>query len=444
MNALSYKWYNADQLVGDKTMKEHLRFSVCFWHTFLGTGADPFGPGTATRTWPTSFPLDNYDECLKLCKQRVDAAFEFFTKLGVPYYCFHDRDVAPEMKTIEESNKLLEAVTDYMKEKQTATGMKLLWGTACLFKNKRYMYGAATNPDLAVFAHAAAQVKKTMEVSVKLGAENFVFWGGREGFSSALNTNCRKELDHAAAFFKMASDYKKKLGSSMTLLIEPKPKEPMKHQYDYDAMTTIAFLKQYGLDTEYKLNIEPNHTQLAGHGYAHDIMMATDFEMLGSIDANAGLEDLGWDTDCYTTDVKHSTEVMRYLLRSGGLKTGGLNFDCKVRRESTDLEDMFIATIASMDTWAKGLLTAHKIKEEGTMDGILKRRYESWDADLGQEVEAGNCSFETLEKYAMKTGEPKQASGKQELYEATFNQAIWTLTEPVPKRRKLAGEGSTK
>jgi len=430
-NPLAFKYYDANKVVAGKPMKDHMRFAVCWWHTFRGQGADPFGPGTASRPWPTDDDfnacLNDYQKVLRLCRERVDAAFEFFTKLGVNYYCFHDRDVAPELETIEKSNRLLDQVTDYMLQKQRQTGVKLLWGTANLFSHKRYMCGAMTNPDLAVYAHAAAQVKKAMEVTVKLGGENYVFWGGREGFQSALNTNPRKELDHAAAFFKMAVAWKKQLGSKMQLLIEPKPKEPMKHQYDYDAQTTISFLRTYGLEKDYKLNIEPNHTQLAGHGYAHDIYMGVYFEMLGSIDANSGEPDLGWDTDCFTVDVKHTTEVMRYVLMQGGIAPGGFNFDCKVRRESTDLEDLFISTISSMDTWAKGLLTAVDIADTGKMDGMLESRYKSWKSYQGQEVEQGRSSFESLDQLARRNVEPPQTSGKQELFEQTFNSHIWQL-----------------
>jgi len=422
----AFKYYNPDQVVMGRKMKDHLRFSVCFWHTFKGTGVDPFGEGTYARPWPMDSPMQNYDLTLRLCKQRVDAAFEFFTKLGVGYYTFHDVDVAPEMNTIQESHRLLDDVTDYMLMKQAATGVKLLWGTANLFSNKRYMCGAASNPDFLVYARAAAQVRKAMEVTVKLGGLNYVFWGGREGFTSALNTDCKLELDHMAEFFKMAVRWKNELGSRMTLLLEPKPKEPMKHQYDYDAMTTIAFLKHYGLDNEFKLNIEPNHTMLAGHAYSHDIMMASRYDMLGSIDANSGEPDLGWDTDNFTLNVQYTTEVMRYVLMMGGIAPGGLNFDAKVRRESTDLEDIFIAHVASMDAWAKGLLSAVHLIEEGKLDRMLAKRYESWKKEpLARSVEKGSSSFQELEQFA--TANPsKQISGKQELFESTFHSAIWS------------------
>jgi len=422
----TYKYYNPEQMVMGRKMKDHLRFSVCFWHTFRGTGADPFGEGTYARPWPMECPKQNYELSLDLCKQRVDAAFEFFTKLGVEFYTFHDVDVAPEMRTIEESHRLLDDVTDYMLMKQNVTGVKLLWGTANLFTNKRYMCGAATNPDFLVYARAAAQVRKAMEVTVKLGGSNYVFWGGREGFSSSLNTDCRQELDHLAEFFKMAVRWKSELGSQMTLLIEPKPKEPMRHQYDYDAMTSIAFLKHYGLDSEFKLNIEPNHTMLAGHAYSHDIMMASSYQLLGSIDANTGEPDLGWDTDNFTMSVVHTTEVMRYVLKMGGLAPGGLNFDAKVRRESVDLEDIFIAHVASMDAWAQGLLCAAKLAKDGKLDAMLGERYASWKSEpLARAVEQGKSSFHELEQFA-KANPSKQISGKQELFDLTFNGVIWS------------------
>jgi xylose isomerase len=367
-------------------------------------------------------------ELLEACKQRIDAAFEFFVKLGVEYYTFHDRDVAPELETIEETNALLDILSDYMLQKQKETGVKLLWGTANLFSHPRYANGAATNPDPLVYAQAAAQVKQAMKVTHKLGGQGYVFWGGREGYASLLNTDLRKELDHMAQFFKMAIQWKHKLGASFQFYIEPKPREPCKHQYDYDAQTVIGFLHTYGLAQDFKLNIEPNHTTLAGHQYDHDIQMAAAFDMLGSIDCNTGDELLGWDTDQFLTDERKATQVMHTLLKMGGFKTGGLNFDCKVRRESTDLEDLFIAHIGSMDTFAKGLLNAAHILSSGRLPKMVEARYAGWNQGFAQSVELGKSSFEELEKVAEKQGQPKQTSGKQELFEMVFNEELVAAT----------------
>lgn len=414
-NSLVYKHYDAKKVVMGKTMEEWLRFSVCFWHTFRGTGADPFGFPTLFRPW------DDGSDSMANAKRRLRAAFEFFTKLGVKYYTFHDRDVAPEGATLAESNKNLDEITDLALELQKKTGVKLLWATCNLFANSRYMNGAGSNPNADILAYAAAQVKKGLEVAKKLGAENFVFWGGREGYHTILNTNVLTELTNMASFFKMAAAYKKKIGFTGPLLIEPKPKEPSKHQYDYDAMTVIGFLKHFGLENDYKLNIEPNHTTLAGHSYEHDIVMSSAFGMLGSIDSNTGSPDLGWDTDQFPMDVKNATMVMKTVLEQNGIQPGGLNFDCKVRRESTDLKDMFISHIGAMDTFARGLEIAAKILTDGVIPRQVRERYSSYDTGVGQKINKVQTSFEELEEYIMKKGEPEVASGRQEHYESMLN-----------------------
>lgn len=410
-----YRHYNPKQVVMGRTMEDWLRFSVCFWHTFRGTGADPFGFPTLIRPW------DDGSNSMENARRRLRAAFEFLTKLGVKYWTFHDRDIAPEGATLAETNKNLDEISDLALELQQKTGVKLLWATSNLFAHPRYMNGAASNPDARIFAYAAAQVKKCLEIAKKLGAENFVFWGGREGYHTLLNTDILQEQNHLASFFRMAADYKKKIGFTGTLLIEPKPKEPSKHQYDYDAMTVIAFLKTYGLDKEFKLNIEPNHTTLAGHGYEHDIAMASAFGMLGSVDSNTGSPDLGWDTDQFPMDIKNCTQVMRIILEQGGLAPGGLNFDCKVRRESTELKDMFIAHIGAMDSFARALKCAARIKEEGVFAKHVQERYSSYASGIGQKIDQGTTSFEELEKYTLENGEPVASSGQQEHYETMMN-----------------------
>lgn len=390
------------------------RRTCSYWHTFRGSGLDPFGAPTLIRAW------DDGSDSVENAKRRLDVAFEFFTKLGNEYWTFHDRDVAPEGRDLAESNAILEEVTDYALEKQKETGVKLLWGTANLFSNPRYMNGAGTNPDFHTFAYAAAQVKKAMEVTVKLGGINYVFWGGREGYQSVLNTDVRRELDHAAEFFKMAVAHKKDLGSDMQLLIEPKPREPTKHQYDYDAQTVMSFLQYYGLQDDFKLNIEPNHTTLAGHDYEHDLMMASRYGMLGSVDSNTGDPLLGWDTDQFPMNFHQATLAMLIVLNQGGLAPGGLNFDAKVRRESTDTEDMFIAHVGAMDTFARGLRNAAKVLEEGVLPGMVTDRYSTWDSAGGAKVEAGESSFAEMEALALENGEPPVKSGKQEKYERIF------------------------
>lgn len=413
--SLVFKHYNASEVIKGKTMEEWLRFSVCFWHTFRGTGADPFGFPTLERPW------DDGSNSIDNAKRRLRASFEFFSKLGVKFWTFHDRDIAPEGDTLKESSETLDEIVDLAAELQKKTGVKLLWATCNLFSHPRYMNGAATNPDAHVVAYAAAQVKKGLDIALKLGAENYVFWGGREGFHSLLNTSVRAELDHMAAFFKMAIAYKKKIGFKGVFLIEPKPKEPSKHQYDYDAMTVIGFLRSYGLEKEIKLNIEPNHTTLAGHAYEHDIVMASAYNLLGSIDANTGSPDLGWDTDQFPMDIKHCTMVMKVVLEQGGIAPGGLNFDCKVRRESTDLKDMFIAHVGAMDSMARALRVAARILEDGVIPRYVKERYSSFDSGIGAKIASGEATLEDCQKYIEEHGEPQRVSGQQEHFENMLN-----------------------
>lgn len=381
-------------------------------------GSDPFGVGTRSLFWDDG--TDSVENALKRCR----AAFEIFTKLGVQYYCFHDRDVSPEGATLEETNANLDKVSDELLRLQKETGVKLLWGTANMFSHPRFQNGASTNPDAHVVAHAAAQVKKAMEVTKKLGGENYVFWGGREGYMCHLNTDVRRELDHMGAFFKAVVAYKKKIGFDGQLLIEPKPREPTKHQYDYDAQTVIGFLKHYGLDQDFKLNIEPNHTTLAGHDFEHDVWVASKFGMLGSIDSNTGDTLLGWDTDQFITDVKQATLMMKVVLEQGGLAPGGLNFDCKVRRESSDMEDLFISHVQAMDVLAHGLLNAAKILEAGELPKMVSDRYASFDSGIGKKFEDGEATLEDLAAYAATNGYPEQRSGKQELYESVLQRYI--------------------
>jgi xylose isomerase len=414
---MSFRYYNADEVIMGKPMKEWCRFAICWWHTFNGgMGRDPFSfDKTHVRDWDKDDSLDTW-------LTRVDVAFEFFQKCGVEYYCFHDTDVAPQGNSQEEFFKNLDIITDKMLEKQKETGIKLLWCTQNMFSHIRFKDGASTSPDLNVFAYACNQTKKSLDINKKLGGENHVFWGGREGFACPLNTNVRKELDHMAAFMKMAVDYKKKIGiPDCQFLIEPKPREPTTHQYDYDAQTVIGFLKTYGLDKDFKVNIEPNHTTLAGHDYEHDLRMASAFDFLGSIDCNAGQPYLGWDTDEFPSDPRKALLCMLIVVNQGGIAPGGNNFDCKLRRESTDLEDMFVAHVGGMDCLARGLRAAARLKADGKVDKFLKDRYSSWDADIGKKIEGGNSSLEEVAEFAKTCGEPKQISGKQEWLEALIN-----------------------
>jgi len=412
-NSLAFRHYDSTRVIGGKTMAEHLRFSVAAWHTFCGTGSDPFGSATTARPWKTP-------------EERVDAAFEFFTRLGVTYYCFHDRDLSPEGGNLAETQRNLEKVCRHALDLEKVTGVKLLWGTANLFSHPRYMCGAATNPDPLVFAHAASQVKRMLEMTHMLGGENYVFWGGREGYDTLLNTDIKREQEHMAAFLHMAADYAREIGFTGQLLIEPKPKEPTKHQYDYDVATVIAFLKTHGLADRFKLNVEANHANLAGHSFHHEIALASAHGLLGSIDANRGDLLLGWDTDQFPTDVNEVVGVMLVLLDQGGIAPGGLNFDAKVRRASPDLEDLFDAHIGGMDTFALALKIAHQMKEDGVLSGFIKERYSGYDSGIGKEIETGTANFRRLEQYALETGEPQLRSGRQEKLENLVNQYLFS------------------
>lgn len=415
---LAFRHYDADAIVEGKTMREHLRFATCYWHTFRGTGADPFGSATLHRSW------DDGSDSLDNARRRVDAAFELFGKLGVPFYCFHDRDVAPEGADLASTNRHLDAVVAHLKKAQEQTGVRLLWGTANLFSHPRYMHGAATSPDAAVFAHAAAQVKKAMEVTLELGGENYVFWGGREGYHTLYNTDMSRELDHLARFFHLAVAHKKAIGFEGQFLIEPKPREPTKHQYDFDAAACLNFLRQYDLLDHFKLNIETNHATLAAHTMLHELSYASAQGALGSVDANQGDMLLGWDTDQFPTDVYLTTQVMLVVLAQGGLAPGGLNFDAKVRRESTDPVDLFHAHIGGMDTFARGLKIAASLRADGVLDELIRRRYASYDDGLGKRIEAGETDFAELERIALGQGEPSVASGRQEMIENLINDYI--------------------
>jgi len=416
-NFFAFKYYDADKVVGGKTMRDWLKFAVCYWHTFRGVGSDPFGPGTIKRPW------EDGSNSVDMAKKRMDVAFEFFGKLGNPYWAFHDRDIAPEGATLAESHKNLDILVAHAKQWQASSGVKLLWGTTNLFSNPRFMNGGATNPDANVVAYAAAQVKKAMEVTHELGGEGYVFWGGREGYMSLLNTDMKRELDHFGRFLQLAVDYKKEIGFTGTLLIEPKPKEPTKHQYDFDSATVMGFLRTYGLEKEYQINVEANHATLAGHTFEHDLEIASRYGQLGSIDANVGDAQLGWDTDQFNMDINSTTQAMLVVMNQGGLPVG-INFDAKVRRESTDVDDMFIAHIGGMDAFARGLINASKIIEDGTKADWIKKRYSSFDSGIGADFEAGKVGFKELEKFALENGEPKQISGQQEKYEVLMNQYI--------------------
>ncbi|PQO34667.1 xylose isomerase [Bremerella cremea] len=415
-NPLAFRWYNPDEVVEGKTMKEHFRFSVVYWHTFRGTGSDPFGPGTAVRPWDDG--TDSLDNAIK----RVKVAFEFIEKLGAPYYAFHDRDVAPEGANLTETYKNFDAVAAALQEEQERTGIKLLWGTANMFSHPRFMHGAATSCNADAFAYAACSVKKALEITKQLGGENYVFWGGREGYQNLLNTDMKRELDHLAKFFHMAVDYAKEIGFDGQFLIEPKPKEPTKHQYDFDTANCLAFLKSYDLDKHFKMNLETNHATLAGHTMQHELEYAGQSGMLGSIDANTGDLLLGWDTDQFPTNYYLTTECMLSILKYGGLGTGGVNFDAKVRRESFDPIDLFYAHVGGMDAFAKGLKVAAAIRADGKLQQFVKDRYKSWDEGVGADIESGKHNFKTLEAYMLEKGEVSpNESGRQELLEHIFN-----------------------
>ncbi|MGF1453185.1 MAG: xylose isomerase [Opitutales bacterium] len=415
-NPFAFKHYNPEELVEGKAMKEHLRFAAPYWHVMRNPLGDPFGAGTAQMPWDDG--SDSLDNALK----RVDVFFEFLEKLGFEYYCWHDRDIAPEMNDLAKSNQMLDAVVDKLKAKQAETGVKLLWGTACLFQHPRYAHGAATSPDLNVYAHAAAQVKKAIECTHALGGLGYTFWGGREGYGSLINTDMPRELDHLAAFLHMAVDHKKQLGFDGPFYIEPKPREPTTHQYDSDAAACLNFLRQNGLKEHFKLNIEPNHAELAGHTMEHDLRTAAACDMLGSIDANRGDQLIGWDTDQFPTNLYINTQIMLVVLEMGGFTTGGLNFDAKRRRESFEPEDLFHAHIGGMDAFARGLKIAAAIRADGRMQQFIDERYASFNGDLGQKIEKGQCTFAELEQYALSQGEPKLKSGRQEMLENILNE----------------------
>jgi xylose isomerase len=418
-NPLAFRHYNPSEIIEGKSMKDHLRFAVAWWHSFCGTGSDPFGPGCAVRPW------DDGSNSLEMALKKVDVAFEFMEKLGVPFYCFHDRDVAPEGKDLRETNKNLDVVVAKLKDAQARTGIKLLWGTANLFSNKRFVHGASTSCNADVFAYAAAQVKKAMEVTKELGGVNYVFWGGREGYMSLLNTQLRRELDNLGRFLSMAVEYRSKIGLDAQFLIEPKPKEPTTHQYDSDCAACMAFLRTYGLEKEFKFNIETNHATLAGHSMGHELAYASSYGMLGSVDANRGDELLGWDTDQFPTNIYTTAQVMLAVLGQGGLGRGGLNFDAKVRRESFEPVDLFYAHIGAMDAFAHGLKIAAQIRKDGVLKEMVDQRYSSWEKGIGLRISEGSANFETLEKYMLEKGEiSSNVSGRQELFEMVLNRYL--------------------
>ena len=417
-NPLAFKYYDESKKVAGKTMKEHFRFAVAYWHTFCDNGTDPFGAATHHHPWATS------TDPIEAAKAKMDAAFEFFTKLSVPYYCFHDVDVVELSEDILESEKRIQDMVEYAKEKQKASGVKLLWGTANMFSHPRYMNGAATNPDFDVLAYASSQVKHALDATIELGGENYVFWGGREGYMSLLNTMMKREQDHLAKFLEAARDYGRKNGFEGTFLIEPKPMEPTKHQYDFDAATVIGFLRHYGLDKDFKLNIEVNHATLASHTFQHELQVAADAGLLGSIDANRGDYQNGWDTDQFPTSIYETVEQLLVILEAGGFTTGGINFDAKRRRNSTDLEDLFIAHVGGMDVFARSLLVADKILTKSDYKKLRTQRYSSFDSGKGKAFENGELTLEDLRAYAIENGEPKRTSGKQELFENIINQYI--------------------
>lgn len=413
-NPLAFKWYDANKVVAGKPMKDYLRYAVAYWHTLCGDGGDPFGPGTKQFPWDTAAdPMDN-------AKDRMDAAFEFITKLGAPFYCFHDTDVVGDGSVFEIEKRLAKMV-DYAKERQESTGVKLLWGTANVFSNPRYMNGAATNPDFNVVSNVAVQIKNAIDATIALGGQNYVFWGGREGYMTLHNTDTKRELDHMGMLLGMARDYGRKQGFNGTFLIEPKPMEPTKHQYDFDVATVMGFLAKHNLDKDFKLNIEVNHATLAGHTFAHELRMAADSGMLGSIDANKGDYQNGWDTDEFPTNIYEVTEAMLEIMQAGGFSNGGINFDARARRNSTDLEDIFIAHVSGMDVFARALLVADKILTDSDYLKMRKNRYASFDSGNGAAFEAGKLTLTDLYDHAAKVGEPALVSGKQELLEQLIN-----------------------
>ena len=417
-NPLAFRYYDANRIVAGKKLSEWCKFAMAWWHTLCAEGTDQFGGGTK------SFPWAEGSDALTIAKQRVDAGFEFMQKMGIEYYCFHDVDLVAEANTIEEYEANLKTIVAYLKEKQQQTGIKLLWGTANVFGHKRYMNGAATNPDFNVVARAAVQIKNAIDATIELGGTNYVFWGGREGYMSLLNTDQKREKEHLARMLTMARDYARSKGFKGTFLIEPKPMEPTKHQYDVDTETVCGFLRAHGLEKDFKVNIEVNHATLAGHTFEHELCCAVDNGMLGSIDANRGDYQNGWDTDQFPIDAFELTQAMMQIIRNGGLHNGGMNFDARVRRNSTDPDDLFIAHIAAMDAIARALIAAADILEKSPIPAMLKERYASFDQGEGKRFEDGKMNMEELVAYAKHQGEPKQISGKQELYEAIVNMYV--------------------
>ena len=414
-NPLAFRWYDADRVVAGRSMRDQLRFAVCYWHSFAWDGFDIFGAGTLDRPWHPTFA--GTTDSMDAAKAKMDAAFEFVSKLGAPFYCFHDRDIAPEGASAKESFEHLDVMVDQAAQHQADTGVRLLWGTANLFSNPRYQAGAATNPDPEVFAYAAAQVAHCLEATMRLGGENYVLWGGREGYDTLLNTNMGRELDQLATFLHLVIEHKRRIGFTGTLLIEPKPFEPTKHQYDYDVATVHAFLQRYDLADEIKVNIEVNHATLSGHDFAHEFATAVNAGIFGSIDANAGDDRLGWDLDRFPVSVEQMTLGMIEILRGGGFTTGGLNFDCKLRRQSIDRNDLFVAHIRGMDTMARALLAAAAIIDNGELDRRLDDRYAGWNDELGKAILSRSTSLDDLHKRAFVSGEPSRVSGHQELLE---------------------------
>ena len=414
-NPLAFRYYDANRVVMGKKMSEWMKFAMCWWHTLCAEGADQFGPGTK------SFPWNASSDPVQAAKDKADAGFEIMQKLGIGYYCFHDVDLVAEAPDVETYEKNLKEIVAYLKQKQAETGIKLLWGTANVFSHKRYMNGASTNPDFDVVARAIVQIKNAIDATIELGGTSYVFWGGREGYMSLLNTDMKREKEHMATMLGMARDYARKKGFKGTFLIEPKPMEPTKHQYDVDTETVIGFLKAHGLDKDFKVNIEVNHATLAGHTFEHELACAVDAGMLGSIDANRGDEQNGWDTDQFPIDHYQLTQAMMEIIRGGGFKDGGTNFDAKTRRNSTDLEDIFIAHVAAMDVMARALLSAADIIEHSPIPQMVKERYQSFDQGEGKRFEEGKMTLEEAYEYGKRVGEPKQTSGKQELYEAIVN-----------------------
>lgn len=423
-NPLAFKFYDADRIVSGKKMSEHLKFALSWWHTMCGDGTDLFGRGTVDKSFGATTPIE-------LAKNKVYVAFEIMEKLGIKYFCFHDRDIAPEGATLKETNSYLDDIVPVIKSEMNRTGIKLLWGTANCFNNPRYMCGAGTSPSADVFAYAAAQIKKAIEITVELGGEGYVFWGGREGYDTLLNTDMALEQDHMAYLMRMAVDYGRSIGFKGDFYIEPKPKEPTKHQYDFDVATVLAFLRKYNLDKDFKMNIEANHATLAGHTFQHELRVARDNGVFGSIDANQGDMLLGWDTDQFPTNIYDTTMCMYEVLKNGGFTNGGLNFDAKPRRASNDDEDIFLSYIAGMDAFAYGLLAANKIIEDKVIDDFISKRYDSYRNGIGKKIDDKMTSFEELEKYALDNDEPKPESGKQEYLESVINQYIFLAGKEI-------------